>query len=493
MSLRRRVLVGFFVVIAALVATNLLLAGTFESYLTGRLDRQLEAAVPRFSRLSGFRPPPPSGGTPSGNQPVTEFYVAVAAANGTGLAPVGAAIDATRSDPTPSSTQIVGKATPVGAPIKPFSVEAADGDHRWRVTALADAASDRIVVVGISMNELDATLYRMRLIQLFGSLVVVATLGAVMWWMLRLGVRPLADMVDAADGIAGGDLSRRIEHTDERTEVGRLGAALNTMLTEIEDAFRQREESESQVRRFAADASHELRTPLTSILGYAQLWRAGALSDERDYDDAMRRIEQEALRMRGLVEDLLLLARLDQGRPLASEPVRLDRLAEDGVADALAVEPDRPVTVSVEPVTVTGDEARLRQVVANLLANTRVHTPAGTPVTVTVRRAGDRALLEVRDEGPGLQPGVGDLVFDRFYRADASRSRDDGGSGLGLAIVAGVAHAHGGAASVDSVPGRGCRFVIDLPVASSHSEAFVRRDSQETPRPLQSIFEAPSP
>jgi two-component system OmpR family sensor kinase len=298
------------------------------------------------------------------------------------------------------------------------------------------------------------------------SAVVLGGLALVSAWVVRLGLRPLGEIGETAEAIAAGDLSRRVERAEPDTEVGRLGMALNAMLGQIEDAFSRRAASEERLRRFVADASHELRTPLTSIRGYAELFRQGASERPEDLANAMRRIEEEATRMGVLVEDLLLLARLDQGRPLEQVPVDLLRLAADAVADARAVSPERTITLTGDdPVVVTGDEARLRQVAANLLANAAVHTPPGTPVHVRVMAEDGRARLDVRDEGPGLPPGVGDQVFERFFRADAARSRATGGSGLGLSIVAAVAEAHGGRARLESAPGPGAWFVVELPLA----------------------------
>jgi two-component system OmpR family sensor kinase len=268
----------------------------------------------------------------------------------------------------------------------------------------------------------------------------------------------------AADGIAAGDLSRRVEHSDERTEAGRLAMALNSMLAAIEQAFRQREASEARLRQFAADASHELRTPLTSIRGYADLWRAGGLRDPDQLDQAMRRLSEEGYRMGDLVDDLLLLARLDQERPTDRRAVRLDRLAADAVADARAVEPERPLDLDVVPVTVAGDEGQLRQVLANLLANARTHTPPTAPVRVCVSTVGPMARLEVVDRGPGMDPAVVDHVFERFYRGDPSRVRETGGSGLGLSIVDAIATSHGGTATATSTAGTGSRFIVELPL-----------------------------
>jgi two-component system OmpR family sensor kinase len=282
-------------------------------------------------------------------------------------------------------------------------------------------------------------------------------------------VLPVAAMADTAEQITGGDLSKRVEHPDSATEVGRLGAAFNAMLDRIQEAFRAREASEAKVRRFAADASHELRTPLTSIRGYAELYRAGALAKPDELQDAMGRIESEAERMGSLVEELLQLARLDQEQEMEFAEVDLGDIATDAVNDARAVEPDRPIAVAVEgdaPVVVRGNDPALRQVLANLLGNVRAHTPAGTPASVTVTRNGTSAIVAVADEGPGMEEDVASHVFERFYRADVARTRAAGGSGLGLSIVESIARAHGGSASVASAPGEGTRFEVKLPITA---------------------------
>jgi two-component system OmpR family sensor kinase len=255
-----------------------------------------------------------------------------------------------------------------------------------------------------------------------------------------------------------------VEPTDERTEIGRLGIALNSMLAQIEAAFEERRASESRLRRFVADASHELRTPLTSIRGYAELFRRGASSRPEDLEKSMRRIEVEASRMGVLVDDLLLLARLDQGRPLERAPVDLSVVAGDAVESARAVEPDRPIDVALSrPALVEGDEGKLRQVVDNLLDNVRVHTSPRTPVHVKVERSGSEVVLSVVDEGAGLSPEAAGRVFERFYRGDPARSRVTGGAGLGLSIVAAIVEAHGGRVGVSSPEGAGAAFEVRLP------------------------------
>lgn len=458
MSLRRRVLVGFLLVAVALVVTNVAVASAFEEDLLRRTDQELVDTAHRpVFRLPGL------GRRDRGErhrlEPLSDLYLAAANPDGTGLTRLGQGLDEGQSLPAPSADQL---AAQVGVP---FTVESADGQSSWRIIALSGRLQNRLLVVATELVGVQATLQRMWLIQMLGSAAVLAALAGVLWWVLRLGVRPLVAMAATAEEIAAGDLSQRVDDVDERTEAGRLGVAFNSMLDEIEAAFRQREASEARLRQFAADASHELRTPLTSIRGYTELWQAGGLREPGQLDQAMRRLSQEARRMDALVDDLLLLARLDAQRPLERRPVRLDRLAADGVADALAIEPHRTITLESVPANVDGDETRLSQVIGNLLTNARVHTPAGTPVHVEVTANDQVARLEVIDEGPGMPPEVVEHVFERFYRSDSSRRRTTGGSGLGLSIVDAVARAHGGRAWASSMPGCGSRFVVELPLA----------------------------
>ncbi|TDE34165.1 HAMP domain-containing histidine kinase [Nonomuraea mesophila] len=283
--------------------------------------------------------------------------------------------------------------------------------------------------------------------------------------LVRRGLRPLDRIVDAAADIGAGDLERRVDAAPPGTEVGRLAYALNAMLAQLQAAFREREESEERLRRFVADASHELRTPVATIRGYAELFRRGARSRPEDAARAMERIESEAARMGLLVEELLLLTRLDAGRPMERAAVDLGALAADAVADALAVDPGRPVTlVRSGPVPVLGDPARLRQVAGNLLTNVLDHTPDGTPATVRVTTSGSYAVLEVSDEGPGIDAEQAERVFERFYRGNRQAGgQRGGGSGLGLSIVAAVVSAHGGEVRV--LPGEGATFRVRLPRA----------------------------
>jgi two-component system OmpR family sensor kinase len=303
-------------------------------------------------------------------------------------------------------------------------------------------------------------------------------------------------MGDTAGAIAEGDLTRRVPQADPRTEVGQLGVALNGMLAQIERAFAERKASEDRLRRFLADASHELRTPLTSIRGYAELFRRGARDRTEDLEKSMRRIEEESSRMGILVEDLLLLARLDQSRGLQPRPVDLSALAGDAVEDARAADPDRRIELDApEPVVASADDARMRQVAANLLSNALVHTPAGTPVTVRVDADGPDAILEVADRGPGLTPEQASRAFEPFYRSDPSRDRSTGGAGLGLSIVAAISEAHGGRVEVRPTPGGGATFKVTIPrerAAVGAGESGAAGGSGESGAPQTTGSHAPS-
>jgi len=475
MSLRRRVLVGFLLVAGVLVVTNLVLSATLHSFLLDRVDAQLLSASSSLERrgVRGERAHLPEPGAANGDNALTEYFIAVASRDASALTRLSSALDdGEQPPPRLERSEVLANVASPGDVAVPFTAPAESGDGSWRLIASQRGSAGRMtVIIGMSLNELEATLAGVRAVQLAATGAVLGALAVVSWWMLRLGVHPLTNMASTADAIAAGDLSHRVDQLDERTEAGRLGVAFNTMLERIEEAFRSREESEGRVRQFAADASHELRTPLTSIQGYTELWRAGGLRDDAALAEAMRRMEQEAHRMAALVEDLLLLARIDQRRLLDCAPVRLDVVVGDAVADARAVEPDRPLDLQARPVVVHGDEMRLRQVVGNLLANARLHTPARSRVRVSVTAEDGKARLEVADEGPGLAPEVASKVFERFYRADSSRSRGAGGTGLGLAIVAAVAEAHGGCARVDSQLGRGSRFIVELPVVPTQTPA----------------------
>jgi two-component system, OmpR family, sensor kinase len=474
MSLRRRLLLGVGVVALVLVGSNLVLASAFERYLVNRVDEQLADTAARPVLASRIQMGP--GGQPA--ETLTDLFLGVADLGTGTIVQFGTGLFDT-SPPVVGTAELAARATRPNAPIAPFTATSVDGEVRWRLAAVSAGGGRTVLVVGVDLADVDAALARARTIQIAASVAVLVALAAVTWWVVRLGIRPVVAMAATADEIAAGDLSRRVEALDERTEAGRLARALNTMLGQIEQAFAERQRSEERVRRFAADASHELRTPLTSIRGYAELWEAGGLRDPGQLDEAMRRLADESHRMSALVDDLMLLARLDQGRELGRVPVPLDRLAADGVNDARAVAPERPVGADLAEATVLGDEAALRQVIANLISNALVHTDPGVAVHVRVAPAAEGWVhLEVRDEGQGLEPEVAASVFERFSRADSSRSRSSHRStGLGLAIVRSVVDAHGGQVWLQTAPGEGCRFVVALPAAPTQ----LPHDSQPTP------------
>ena len=379
----------------------------------------------------------------------------------------------------------------------PFTVPSRNGaGDRWRVVVAPLTNGTGSVAVALPLTGVDSTLNKLALFELVIGGGVLFVLAGLSYVAVRRSLRPLIDVEHTAAAIAAGDLTQRVPESDTRTEVGKLAAALNGMLSQIETAFRAREESEREartsehrMRRFVGDASHELRTPLTSIRGFAELYRMGAVANEPDVDRVMKRIENEATRMGILVDDLLLLARLDQQRPLERDLIDLVPIATDAAHDARAVAPGRDVRLDIltdDPVIVIGDDARLRQVVGNLVTNALTHTPDSAAVTIRLSveetdaetggggaagvgsLPGARvAVLEVADNGPGLSPDDAQRVFERFYRVEESRTRSTGGSGLGRSIVAALTAAHGGTADVTSEVGEGSRFRIRIPLAAN--------------------------
>jgi len=437
------VLVGL--VSAGLVVADVATYASLRSYLYSQVDTQLQGdAVSIGTQLlqgAGRRvgPVPPPG-----------IWVQVRDQSGT---PIGSAVAYPLPAPNlPLQLPGSGANESRAALFDASSTGSAPVNYRVFAEPLVVAGQQLgTVVVAIPLNDLHHTLGRLLLIELLVTIAVLAGVGALAWWIVRQGLRPLYEMTTTAGAIAGGDLSRRVEEVDERTEVGQLGHAFNTMLTEIELAFAARAASEERLRRFLADASHELRTPLTSIRGYAEIFDRGARDRPEDLATSMRHIREEAKRMSTLVDDLLLLARLDQRRPLARDDVDIAAVARAAVDAAHAADPDRPIgCTAAATVAVTGDADRLRQVMDNLLSNAVQHTAPGTPVDVRVSADGPWALVEVSDRGPGIPPEEQAGIFEPFHRADPSRDRATGGVGLGLAIVSAIAHAHGGAVGVVS-------------------------------------------
>ena len=337
---------------------------------------------------------------------------------------------------------------------------------QYRVYMTHDPEDTGLTLVAVPLHDVEQTLSRLRLIEALVIGGVLLALGVGAFFVVRLGLRPLNRMQVTAGQIAAGDLSRRVSPATQSTEVGRLGIALNRMLERLERAFSQRAESEDRLREFLADASHELRTPLASIRGYAELFRMGATRDPHERELAMRRIEEEAARMGALVEDLLTLARVDEEPARERAPVDVVALARDAVNDARATAPARRITLDAgAPAVVDGDTHQLRAVLANLMRNALVHTPADTPIDVALRDSNGKVELSVRDHGNGLPPDAVEHVFDRFWRAEQGRGRGRAGTGLGLAIVADVVRAHGGTVRAANAEGGGALFVVELPKA----------------------------
>ncbi len=482
MSLRSRLLlVVLGLVIIGLAATDFVTYRALRSFLLDRVDQQLVAARnPVAIQLFGSR-----GNT----QPVSDALIPA----GTYAAIIDTESKIARSRLFTYPDQVMAD------PVLPrfddkdlsrnsvFGVGSTKGSKTYRAQVSTLDGEGNHLLIAIPLGDVTQTLHRLLFIEALASGLIVVLVGGAALVLVRAGLRPLEDIGDVAGAIAEGDLSKRVPRAEERTEVGRLGLSLNAMLGQIQSAFVARQASEDRLRRFVADASHELRTPLTSIRGYAELFRRGAAERPADLEKAMRRIEEESVRMGVLVDDLLLLARLDQGRPLERGPVDLVRVAADAVDDARAVAPGRTVSLDApNSVVIEGDELRLRQVAANLLANACQHTPADSPVVVRVITGDGDTVLEVADSGPGLEPAAAQKVFERFYRADPSRTRSAGGSGLGLSIVAAIAEAHGGRATVDSTPGVGATFRVVLPLTqgSDHgrpADSFAVSPSTELP------------
>ncbi|WP_285589926.1 HAMP domain-containing sensor histidine kinase [Herbidospora sp. NBRC 101105] len=447
----------------ALVAWTLLVIGAasvslLRSYLIDRVDEQVaKLSVQTLARLAH------SGDlTYSMQRLPPEGLVQVVEADGT----VG---------PSAAGESATGRPSPADLPPPGDIATRASGGVSWRVKTVS-LPSGRTLVTAIGLGGVTQITTRLGLIVVLGGAVVLALAGLIGIVLVRRSLRPLAEIERTAGSIAAGNMSSRVPDRDPRTEVGRLARSLNGMLAQIEKAFDDRSrseaaarESEERMRRFVADASHELRTPLTSIRGYAEFHRQ---APQTDVTRLMRRIESEAERMSLLVDDLLLLARLDQQRPLQSKPVDLLAIAGDAVQDARILAPGRSISLAVEGTTapiVPGDEVRLRQVVGNLMSNALTHTPDGVPVTVTVGAAGSEAFVEVADKGPGMTSEEAARVFERFYRADPARTHDESsGTGLGLSIVSSLVKAHGGTVTVETSPGTGAAFRVVLRLEPEH-------------------------
>jgi two-component system OmpR family sensor kinase len=491
LPLRARILivtVALFVV--GLGAANFATYHFLSSFLVNRVDDQLEAATrPAAAELARTAPRHREGEhesfLPDGS------YAALVDARGRVRREARLAFDQGAPRPEIPGELIRSRAPDAEPTLTTARAVSGQTDYRLIAKRLGEEGT---VVVALPLTEVRATQRRLLLIGGVVSGLVIVAIGVAAYWLTRRELRPLERMAERSGAIAAGDLSQRVEPDDPRTEVGRLGGALNAMLAEIERAFAelerafaQRVAAEERLRRFVADASHELRTPVTSIRGYAELFRRGAGGRPADLANVMRRIEEAGERMGGLVEELLLLAQLDQGLPLERQPVDVSAVVAAAVDTARAADPERPIDVdSQSPLVVLGTESRLRQVIDNLLTNARVHTPAGTPVHVRLAAEDERVVLEVADEGPGVPAEEADRIFERFYRTDRSRTRNQGGVGLGLAIVRSVVEAHGGAIGYHARPEGGSVFRTVLPLAPAADSERAAPAEAAAERPLRS-------
>ena len=475
-SLRNRLILATISLSAIAIITSDFAAGTLlRSFLIKEVDSQLTTitgnSLTRLDRagidpnanggaddLQGFRPVRPLGAVP------TQVRVSLLDLTGEVVGHLGGDISES------ASTNIFKELTPaevVSHQGKPFTLDGDNGQSPVRVVAKLLPSGVGTVVVSLSLAEVDKTLGQLTLFYILISLFALIFIAAIGWALIQLSLRPLHEIEDTAAAIAEGDLSARLPEVNPKTEVGRLTGSLNAMLSRIEESFSVRRESEERLRRFVADASHELRTPLTAIRGFAELHRQGAVSGEEKVKELVGRIESESIRMSSLVEDLLLLARLDQTPTFAKDPVDINHLVAECVESARAAGKEHKIEFKLpsEDLFVLGDSMRIHQAVANLLANARTHTPAGTKIRVDISQSENETVISVSDDGPGLSDDDQKRIFERFFRADPSRVRNSGeGSGLGLAIVDAVMKAHGGSVSVESNLGSGASFTLHFPI-----------------------------
>jgi len=463
LSLRARLLIAVAAVaLVGLVAADVATYTALRSFLVDRVDESLTAAhTPLIRSLFGPLDRSPGGDAGALAAAAPGAYVELRSPDGTTIVSQSTRGEFTTSRPR-LPEQVSGLDSNHDESATFFTVDSArgeNGEFRVRAERLSD---DSLLMVALPLDDVNSTLQRLLLTEIFVTAAVLLVAVGLGLWLVRVGLRPLRNIEGTAANIAGGQLSLRVEQADDRTEVGRLGMALNTMLERIEDAFAKQQASEERLRRFVADASHELRTPVSAVGAYAELFERGAQQRPADLARVLRGVRVETSRMQALIEDLLLLTRLDEGRPLERRPVELVGLAGEAAEAAQTISGDWPLSIEAdEPVEVTGDRMRLREILDNLLANVRTHTPPGTRTTLRVRQEGGEAILEVADEGPGLEAEDAARVFERFYRADPSRARDRGGTGLGLAVVAALVEAHGGRVEVDAM--RGGRHVPRSP------------------------------
>lgn len=458
----RLVLILAVLLIGALAVTSTASAWLLDRDLHRRIDDELRAAAEPVGQqgVAGIR-------TGSIEDVPTTYAFAYIPADGN-----DPSLIVPRGSSSPPALPPLSREDVVERGGQPFTVTSVDGQHRWRFIAGTIRGDDATFAVGVSLDDTETTVRRLVTLTWFVGLTALVLTLLLGWFAIHRAFRPLRRIEDVAAAIAGGDLTRRIPVRSNDDEVASLSHSLNVMLGRIENSFAAREASEAKMRQFVADASHELRTPLATVKGYAELYRQGAVSGPERLSQVMARIEGEAVRMSTLVDDLLMLARLDEERPLLIDSVDLLVLAAEATTDAGARAPRRTIRLvgldgELEPVVVPGDDARLRQVLGNLLTNAITHTPDGTPIEVAIGTTGKDAILEVRDHGPGIDEATAQRVFERFFRADKARSRERGGSGLGLAIVAAIVGHHHGRVEVLETDGGGATFRVRLPLSPS--------------------------
>ncbi len=482
MSLRARLVATIGLV--ALIALALAGAATYTAFSRSQIrqvDDSLQRAHEPVEELAAANPPDLEAQI---QQAAPGTFVALRNSDGTtrfvisirepGHEPAIISLDSI-TDLTWPPLQPVGDTDP--AVFRTAQVTSGRGELRLRISRLADGSE---LFIGQTLHEISESQNRLLWIEFVvaaGALTIAIAGG---WLLVRAGLKPLRRVEQTALAIAGGgQLTQRAPGAEASTEVGRLATALNTMLDRIDQAFAERDAteadlrtSEQRMRRFVADVSHELRTPLTAVTAYTELFERGARDHPEDLERAIHGIGAETARMNELVEELLLLARLDEGRPLEQQPVDIAALLVEAIRTARTVAADFPVTLSISDViVVTGDGTRLRQVIDNLLANVRAHTPTGTSSTIDLRTDGNDAVVTVHDDGPGMDPVEADLVFERFYRTDTSRSRQTGGAGLGMSIVEAIIAAHNGTVELTSTQGHGVTVTIRLPLSSPPAES----------------------
>lgn len=457
MTLRSRLIVAFTVLLLVVVAlVGFVAVRSTRRVLIEQIDDRIMTVLNQAGRFNPDRQGPGAGPGPGADRFLAEMV----------LRPDGEILRASPSglegdpDPLPDTRALLELPEPAARIV---TIPASSGGFQYRAGVVRTGQGFTLVFAQPLREVTTATRAITRRLLLAGGLVLIIGAGAV-WFTVRRGMRPVDDMIETASAIADGDLTRRVPPADPESELGQLGTALNHMLASLERAFAAEARANETLKQFVADASHELRTPLAAIAGYTELYRKGALTDPSETAHAIRRIEAESKRMKRLVDDLLLLARLDLAQALERGPVEVSAIARDGVADSLAIDPGHPITIiAPEEVWIEGDGERITQVVANLLANVRSHTHPDTGAVIDVRRDNGNAVIKVRDHGSGFPPDAIGHVFDRFYRADPSRSRKSGGSGLGLAIVDAIARAHGGNVEAANDPEGGASIIVRLP------------------------------